>query len=221
MGSVAAPREAVLPLWGYALLVAEAAALVGLHHWRPEDSGGEKYSYIIGWTGLGSMVVMQVYSLRRRLRAMAGMGKLRSWLRFHIFLGLQGAMLVTYHSLHLHDVRTIQGANIICVGVVVASGIFGRYLYSLLPKSISGDRLSARQIEAELAELAKMEGAKAELRAAQRRRDMLQRRLATLSKAERVFRYWTILHKPLTFILLAATVLHILAHYMYSSGMSG
>jgi len=128
---------------------------------------------------------------------------------------------VTYHSLHLHDARTIQGANIICVYVVVASGIFGRYVYSLLPKSISGDRLSARQIEAELAELGKMEGAEAEMRAVMRRRDMLRRRLATLSKAERVFRYWTILHKPLTFILLAATLLHILAHYMYSSGMSG
>src|SRR5262249_26455270 len=197
MGSVAAPREAVLPFWGYALLVAEAAALVGLHYWRPEESGGEKYSYIIGWTGLASMVVMHVYSLRRRLRAMQGMGKLRSWLRFHIFLGLQGALLVTYHSLHLHDVRTVQGANIICGAAVVASGIFGRHRSSRLPTSISGDRLSARRIEAELAELGKMEGAEEELRAVIRRRDMLQRRLATLSKAERVFRYWTILHKPL------------------------
>src|SRR5262249_44075335 len=163
MGSVAAPREAVLPIWGYALLVLEAAALIGLHYKRPEESGGDRYSYLIGWRGLASMVVMQVYSLRRRVRAMAGMGKLRSWLRFHIFLGLQGALLVTYHSLHLHDARTIQGANIICVYVVVASGIFGRYVYSLLPKSIIGDRLSAKQIETELAELATMEGAEEEL----------------------------------------------------------
>jgi hypothetical protein len=215
---VAPPREAVLPLWGYALLAAELGGLVWLHHAHPEESGGDRYGYLLGWTGLMSMVVMHVYSLRRRIRAMAGWGRLRSWLRFHIFLGLQGALLVTYHSLHLHDVKTVQGANIICVAVVVLSGIFGRYVYSLLPKSISGDRLSTQQIEAEIRQLS---AANQDVRAVVKRREMLQRRLATLSSAERVFRYWTILHKPLTFILLAATVLHILAHYMYASGMSG
>ena len=218
VGTVAPPREAVLPVWGYALLLAEVGGLVWLHHAHPEESGGDRYGYILGWAGLASMVLMHVYSLRRRLRSMQGMGPIKSWLRFHIFLGLQGAILVTYHSLHLHDVKTVQGANIICVAIVVASGIFGRYVYSLLPKSISGDRLSARQIEAELAEL---QAAHQDVRGVVKRREMLERRLKTLSSAERVFRYWTILHKPLTFILLAATVLHVLAHYIYASGMSG
>src|SRR5262245_34269139 len=121
---VAPPGEAVLPAWAYALLLVEALGLVWLHTAHPEESGGEHYGYVLGWAGLASMLVMQVYSLRRRVRAMAGMGKLRSWLRFHIFLGLQGAMLVTYHSLHLHNLKTVQGANILCVGIVVASGIF-------------------------------------------------------------------------------------------------
>src|SRR5438094_505158 len=83
-------REAVLPAWAYALLAAEVGALVWLHYAHPEESGGDRYSFELGWAGLGSMVLMHVYSLRRRVRAMAGMGKLRSWLRFHIFLGLQG-----------------------------------------------------------------------------------------------------------------------------------
>ena len=257
---VAPPREAVLPVWAYALLAAEVAGLFALHHFRPEESGGEHFSYLLGWAGLWSMVVMHVYSLRKRVRALSRLGHLRSWLRFHIFLGLQGAILVTYHSLHLHDAATIQGANILCVGIVVASGIFGRYLYSQLPKSIHGDRLSARQIEDELAELAQAvraqspppelaaavdQCAQANVSAGQalrdleralrgpssdelrefariaRRRVMLTRRLATLSSAEKVFRYWSILHKPLTFLLLAATLLHVLAHYVYASGMSG
>jgi hypothetical protein len=280
----APPGEVVLPAAGYALLAIEAAALVALHYEYPERSGGERWSYLLGWAGTASMVVMHVYSLRRRVRALRHLGRLRTWLHFHIFMGLQGALLVTYHSLHLHSAASIQGLNITCVAVVVASGIFGRYLYSLIPKSLSGDRLSALQIEQELEALrgaasaaptpelgaavaacergAKLSGrlvfrqlvgedlrarralselgrrlrdgrahlaqAPAEDRArlerfvaAARRRVMLARRLATFTAADRLFRGWTVLHKPLTFILLGSTLLHIFAHYMFAAGMSG
>ena len=47
------------------------------------------------------MVMMHVYSLRKRVKALRDLGSLRHWLQFHIFMGLQGALLVTYHCLHL------------------------------------------------------------------------------------------------------------------------
>src|SRR5205823_145201 len=102
----------------------------------------------------GSMVLMHVYSIRKRVRALAQFGRLSAWLKLHIFLGLQGALLVCFHSAHLKTVGNIAGATIAVTLVVVASGIFGRYLYSQIPKGLTGERLGAREIEAELAELA-------------------------------------------------------------------
>jgi hypothetical protein len=49
----------------------------------------------------------------------------------------------------------------------------------------------------------------------------LARRLAMLTAAERVFRNWTILHKPLTYILAGAVVLHVISHYIYAAQFSG
>jgi hypothetical protein len=147
------PAEVVLPTIGYAVLVAEAAALTAwwaTHEVRAADVVG----HTIGWLGTVSMLLMHVYSIRKRVRALAHFGRLSSWLKLHIFLGLQGALLVCFHSAHLHTVGNISGATIACTLVVVASGIFGRYLYSQLPKALTGERLGAREIEAELAELA-------------------------------------------------------------------
>ena len=281
------PPEVVLPAPYYALLLVEVVALIVLSRLLPEESGGDRVSYALGWAGTGSMVLMHVYSLRRRIRAFRDLGRLAAWLHFHIFCGLQGAILVTYHSLHLHEARSIQGLNIFVVAVVVVSGMFGRYLYAYLPKSLSGERRSAREVETELEALASVGGlaptpelaqavaayvggapkldrrvglmalVREDLRArraletlerefdsrraqlllavqserddrerldafvvAARRRVLLIRRLATFDVAERLFRAWTLFHKPLTFILLGATLLHVLAHFIFAAGMS-
>jgi hypothetical protein len=267
------PSEVVLPAPLYALLVVEAVALVVLYHGR-EIAAGDPIGHAIGWVGTASMLIMHVYSLRRRVRALSHWGKLRSWLQFHIFCGLQGAMLVTFHSLHLKTVGNIAGITIVLTLVVVCSGIFGRYLFSLLPKNLNGERLFARDIERELQETAALfsrsaqpaiEAAVAEIEKAQpidqkaslvelvkedlrarrtfrhletairgarrsspsseledfyvlvRRRAILARRLAMLTGAERLFRNWTVLHKPLTYLLAGAVVLHIVAHYVYAA----
>ncbi len=260
----------------YVVLLGEAGALLWLY-WSREVPAGGMLGHSIGWVGTGSMCLMHVYSIRRRVRALHGWGRLSTWLHVHIFLGLQGAMLVTFHSAHLQTLSNISGLTIALTLVVVGSGMFGRYLYSLLPKSVSGERLTAREIEAELAELAPslqrsaqpdLEKAMAEygqaaplgklsfrallaedVRArralahleqvirtarrrggsseldefadAMRRRALLARRLAMLTGAERTFRFWHILHKPLTFLLLGAVVLHVVTHYIYAAAFTG
>jgi hypothetical protein len=285
--AIVPPPEVVLPAPYYALLVLELGGLIAVHTLRPEESGSQPISFALGWAGTASMLVMHVYSLRKRVKALWHLGKLRYWLHFHIFMGLQGALLVVYHSLHLRTPATIQGANILMIGIVVLSGVFGRYVYAFIPKSLAGERLTARQVEDELASLnrdleaepptaelgkaiadsnaavklaagarhslgelisedlrarralADLERARRAARgrrvdstleqierldrfyAAARRRVLLSRRLITFDAADRLFRGWHILHKPLTYLLAAATILHVMAHYMYASGMSG
>src|SRR5580704_1615979 len=87
----------VLPLPYYLILVAEVLALTWLHFTHHEESGADRIGYALGWTGTISMCVMHVYSIRRRVRALSRLGPLRAWLHFHIFMGLQGALLVVYH----------------------------------------------------------------------------------------------------------------------------
>jgi hypothetical protein len=268
----------VLPAPLYAVLVLEGIALVVLYHGRV-ISAADPIGHGIGWAGTASMLVMHAYSLRKRMGAFSRWGRLRSWLQFHIFCGLQGALLVVFHSLHLKTVGNIAGITIVLTLIVVCSGIFGRYLFSLIPKNLNGERLSAREIESELAETRPVfarsaqpaiEAAVAELQKAQPidqraslvvlvkedlrarralrhlqtalrqarrswkpdmgpsseleefaglmwRRGVLARRLAMLTAADRLFRNWTVLHKPLTYLLGGAVVLHVVAHYIYSA----
>jgi hypothetical protein len=275
--AVRVPVEVVLPLPYYAILFAELIALSALYRVRP-TTAGDPVGHGIGWVGTASMCIMHVYSLRKRVRAWSRWGRLRTWLQFHIFMGLQGALLVTFHSLHLATLVNLSGLTLLMTLIVVASGIFGRYLYSFIPKGLSGERLSAIEVEKELTELASLlarsahpdlEAAMAEyaqattvgksaslaqlvredvqvrralrhvdraianavrssgeseleqFAAGLRRRVLLTRRLAMLTVAERLFRNWTILHKPLTYLLGGSVLLHIVAHYIYSSRFSG
>jgi hypothetical protein len=147
-----ASADPVLPGFAYGLLFLEAAVLTWLYATH-DVAPGDLVGHAIGWGGTGSMIAMHVYSIRKRVRALGNLGRLRSWLQLHIFLGLQGAMMVTFHSLHLTTLLNISGATLTLTIIVAASGAFGRYLYSWLPKSLTGERLDARAIEAELARL--------------------------------------------------------------------
>lgn len=117
------------------------------------------FSVNLGWVGLVSMVVMLVYSLARRSKALRDMARLSAWLHFHIFLGVQGMVCVLFHSMHLftrtYGVNWLNPAvlNFIAVVVVFTSGLFGRYLYSFLPRTLGGEQMAARDVESELGKL--------------------------------------------------------------------
>ena len=93
------------------------------------------------------MIVMGVttYTLRRRVRALARLGRLGHWLQFHIFLCTLGPFLVVLHT-------SFKFGGIVSVAlwsmlVVVASGVFGRYVYVRIPKTMSGQFLSLQAIQ--------------------------------------------------------------------------
>src|SRR5256885_10507721 len=85
----------------YAVVI--AAEILGLS-WRyatNPPAPSSTLSIALGWVGLGSMVVMLIYSLARRSRSLRQMARLSAWLHLHIFLGVQGVVCVFFHSLHL------------------------------------------------------------------------------------------------------------------------
>jgi hypothetical protein len=106
------------------------------------------FSHGLGVIG-GTMITVGVvlYSSRKRIRALWSLGRLSSWLEFHIFLCLVGPVLVIYHT-------TFKAGGIAAISLwtmlsVAASGIVGRFLYVLIPRNVKGNELSAQQINEE------------------------------------------------------------------------
>jgi hypothetical protein len=143
----------------YALIVTAEIAAFSWRWATDPPAPTSQFSINLGWVGLGSMVVMLIYSVARRSRALRQLARLSAWLHFHIFLGIQGTVCVLFHSMHLftrsYGVNLLNPAvlNFAAVATVFASGLFGRYLYSFIPHTLGGEQMAAREVETELQKL--------------------------------------------------------------------
>jgi hypothetical protein len=94
---------------------------------RPSGTIGNGYGYV------GALlVVMNLSYLIRRRFASARLGSMRMWLDLHVFTGMLAAVFVSFHS--AFQLRTpIATWTSVSLGVVVVTGVFGRFLYMLSP----------------------------------------------------------------------------------------
>ncbi len=99
----------------------------------------------IGWLGSFMMVVMMLYSVRKRFSFLNSFGSMRHWLSAHMFLGILGPVLVTLHTtFKLHG---IIAASFWCMIITTVFGILGRYIYIQIPRSITGAELGVQDID--------------------------------------------------------------------------
>jgi hypothetical protein len=109
--------------------------------WKPSGSIGHG----IGIVGSVLMVILLLYSARKRLRFMQNAGNIRFWLNYHIWMGVTGPLLVIFHTcFKLGGIVVVSFWSM--VGVAL-SGVLGRYLYLQIPHSLSGQELSARELD--------------------------------------------------------------------------
>jgi len=98
-----------------------------------------------GIFGAGFMLLgVLAYSARKRMKALARVGKLKHWLEFHIFLCTLGPFLVVLHS--AFRVGGLVAIAFWSMVLVVASGAFGRHLYARIPKTLQGNFLTLEAI---------------------------------------------------------------------------
>ena len=107
--------------------------------------GGTR-GYWLGVAGTALMVVMHVYSLRRRARPLRRLGPLSAWLDFHIYCGILGPLLIVLHS--SFKVQGLVALSFWSMVAVSLSGVLGRYLYLQIPRRRSGDQLALAEAEA-------------------------------------------------------------------------
>ncbi|PTM09728.1 MAG: hypothetical protein DA443_07935 [Bacteroidetes bacterium] len=120
--------------WEYYMTPVPERPFTELHdQLKPTGFIGHGYG-VIG--SLFMIVGVATYTLRKRVAWFAKWGKLRSWLRFHIFLCTTGPALVVWHtSLKFQGVVAISFWSMV---IVVASGVLGRYVYKRIPKTEDG-----------------------------------------------------------------------------------
>jgi hypothetical protein len=155
------------PRWIFVYLVSGAAVLAALaagadfyrtplmeraHHegywqWKAGGSIGHK----LGITGASMMVLMLLYSVRKRVRVLRRLGPLGLWLDVHIYLGVFGPLLVVLHS--TFKVQGLVALSFWSMIVVALSGVLGRYLYLQIPRTRAGEELALAELEAEDREL--------------------------------------------------------------------
>jgi len=112
---------------------------------RPGGLIGHGY----GIVGTALILANLLYLARRRL-ARWSLGSMATWLNLHVFTGLVGSLLVLFHS--AFQFRTpIALTTALSLGIVVLTGILGRYLYALTPRP---DRMVLERALAVLDELA-------------------------------------------------------------------
>lgn len=113
-----------------------------------DPRGSHPLGHSLGILGTFLMVMTELlYSIRKRTRILNWAGPVRHWLSFHIFTGLVGPFLVLMHTGLMF--RGLAGISMLLTLLVVASGFVGRYLYTALPRAISGAAMSRREILAE------------------------------------------------------------------------
>lgn len=111
---------------------------------RPAGTDGLRFG-VLGAAAITIGVV--TYSLRKRTRPLARAGKLKYWLEVHIFLCSIGPALVLFHSsFHVGGLIAIAFWSMI---VVALSGVFGRYVYVRIPRTVHGQFASLAGVQQE------------------------------------------------------------------------
>jgi len=112
-------------------------------YWQLKPGGS--WGLAFGIAGAAMMIVMLLYSVRKRFALLRRLGPVSDWLDFHILLGLCGPLFILLHS--SFKVQGLVALSFWSMVAVATSGIAGRYLYRQIPHSNAGDELSLAEVE--------------------------------------------------------------------------
>jgi hypothetical protein len=109
---------------------------------RPSGPAGQSF----GLVGALMMLMPFFYMARKRIARLKHLGSARAWLEIHLFCGIVGPVLVTFHT--SFKFNGIISAAYWSMVLVVLSGFVGRYLYVRIPRSLRGHELTRAELDA-------------------------------------------------------------------------
>jgi len=128
------------------LLLAGIAVYIG---WIGRDArvinAGEGLGYALGIIGGSLMLILLLYSGRKRIPLLRHLGPTRHWFRMHMTLGVIGPILILYHC-NFQTGSLNAKVALYCTLLVAISGLVGRYLYAQIHQGLYGNKSSLRQL---------------------------------------------------------------------------
>lgn len=137
--TAAAPRIITAGRLGIALLL--VALFIGWHfpterYITPKRGLG----YALGIIGGSLMLILLLYSLRKRFAWLRFLGPTPSWFRFHMVLGILGPLCILYHA-NFSTGATNSNVALFAMLTVAGSGFIGRYIYAHIHHGLYGRKL--------------------------------------------------------------------------------
>jgi hypothetical protein len=103
--------------------------------------------YALGIIGGSLMLLLLLYSLRKRWTWLAFLGSTPSWFRFHMVLGILGPLCILYHS-NFGTGAANSNAALFAMLTVAGSGFVGRYFYAHVHYGLYGRKLRLGELRA-------------------------------------------------------------------------
>jgi hypothetical protein len=105
------------------------------------------FGYWLGIVGGSMMMLLLVYSARKRAPWLRWLGSIPVWFDIHMMLGVLGPVLVLFHA-NFRLGATNSNVALICMLVVAGSGVVGRYIYTRLHAHMDGNEDTLEQLKA-------------------------------------------------------------------------
>jgi len=105
----------------------------------------------LGVIGTAMILLLLLYSARKRSLLGIRFGRLRRWLDVHILFGIMGPLLITLHT--AMKFKGIVSISYFSMLAVAFSGVFGRYVYMQIPRDARGHALGLEAARERLAEI--------------------------------------------------------------------
>jgi hypothetical protein len=102
--------------------------------------------YALGIIGGSMMLVLLLYPVRKRVRALRFMGSVPQLFRTHMILGIVGPICILYHCAFSFG-ATNSNVALVSMLIVSGSGIVGRYFYSKIHHGLYGRKAGLAELQ--------------------------------------------------------------------------
>jgi hypothetical protein len=129
-------------------LVVAAVLIWGSHaHLERYIAPQRGLGYWLGIIGGSMMLLLLLYSARKRANWLSWMGGIPAWFEIHMVLGVVGPVLVLFHA-NFSLGATNSNVALICMLLVAGSGVIGRYIYTRVHASLGGKEDTLEDLQA-------------------------------------------------------------------------